>query len=163
MLRVYYLDIKVYKAAKDVNASKDALVDIFERIENLFKRLEIYTEVPPTDAMKELIVRIMVQVLEILAVATKEIKQRFSSELVVVHIWRLTHTHAERFMKKLMGRTDIEDALDKLDKLTHEEALMAGAEAMKLGMSIAKKMDRVIDGTQHVSDSSQSLCSGFWG
>ncbi|KAI0248526.1 hypothetical protein BJV78DRAFT_789652 [Lactifluus subvellereus] len=117
-------------AAKDVNASKDALVDIFGRIENLFKRLEIYTKVPPTDAMKELIVRIMVQVLEILAVATKEIKQQF----------------AKKFMKKLVGRTDLEDALKKLDKLTHEEALMAGAEAVKIGKSIDEKMDRVIDG-----------------
>ena len=113
--------------------------------------------------MKELIVRIMVQVLEILAVATKEIKQRFSSELVVAHIWRFTHLRTERFMKKLIGRTDIEDALKKLDKLTHEEALMAGAEAVKLGMSIDEKMDRVIDGMQRVSDSSQSLCSRLCG
>jgi hypothetical protein len=119
--------------------------------------------VPPTDAMKELIVRIMVQVLEILAVATKEIKQRFSSELVVAHIWQLTHLRTERFVKKLMGRTDIKDALEKLDKLTHEEALMASAEAVRLGLSVDEKMDRLIDGKQRVSDSSQSLCSRLCG
>ena len=144
-----------------MNASKDALVDIFGRIENFLKRLEIYTEVPPTDAMKELIVRIMAQVLEILSVATKEIKQQFASELVVGDIRRLTHPRAEKFVKRLMGRTDIEDALKKLDKLTHEEALMAGAEAVKLGMNLDKKIDKLIDGTQRVSDSSQSLCSRF--
>ena len=118
---------------------------------------------PPTDAMKELIVRIMAQILEILAVATKEIKQRFSRELIVGDIRRFTHPSAERFMKKLVGRSDIEDALKKLDKLTHEEALMAGAEAVRLGNSIVEGLGRVIDGTRWVSDSSQSSCSRFWG
>jgi len=31
-------------------------------------------------------------------------------------------------MKKLLGRTDIEDAFKKLDKLTHVEALVATAQ-----------------------------------
>ncbi|KAH9031155.1 hypothetical protein EDB85DRAFT_1385164 [Lactarius pseudohatsudake] len=62
-------------AAKDVKESQDALVDIFERVENFFKRLETYTEVPPTAAMTDIIVKIMVEVLGILAISTKEIKQ----------------------------------------------------------------------------------------
>jgi hypothetical protein len=66
-----------------VGANNDTLVNIFARIESFFERLETYTEVPPTFAMKELIVRIMVQVLEVLAVATKWIKQSFSSELAI--------------------------------------------------------------------------------
>ncbi|KAH9052299.1 hypothetical protein EDB87DRAFT_1581798 [Lactarius vividus] len=62
-------------AAMDVDASQEALVDLFERIENFFKRLEFYTEVPPTDAMIDIIVKIMVEVLNIFAIATKEMKQ----------------------------------------------------------------------------------------
>jgi hypothetical protein len=112
--------------------------------------------VPPTDVMKELIVRIMVEVLEILAVATKEINQHFASELVVVDIRQLTPSRPEKYMKRLIGRTDIEDALKKLDKLTHEEVLMASAEAVKLGRSTDNKTDEVIDGAQPVSDSSSS-------
>ena len=56
------------------------LVDIFERIENFFKRLESYTEVAPTAAMADVTVKIMVEVLSILAIATKEVKQGRSSE-----------------------------------------------------------------------------------
>jgi hypothetical protein len=56
------------------------LVDIFSRIEKFFKRLESYTEVSPTAAMTDMIVEIMVEVLAILAIATKEIKERRSSE-----------------------------------------------------------------------------------
>jgi hypothetical protein len=77
------LDIEARQAAKDVNAAQEALIDIFERIENFFKRLETYTEVPPTAAMTDIIVKIMVEVLNIFAIATKEIKQGRTSELPI--------------------------------------------------------------------------------
>jgi hypothetical protein len=69
-----------------VGTSDNTIVDIFDRIESFFERLEIYTDVPPTGPMKELIVRIMGQVLEVLGVATKWIKQSPSSEPVVADI-----------------------------------------------------------------------------
>jgi ribosomal protein S8 len=72
----------VCQAAKDVDASEEALADLFERIENFFKRLESYTEVPPTDAMTDMIVKIMVEVLNIFAIATKEMKQGRASVLL---------------------------------------------------------------------------------
>jgi hypothetical protein len=50
-------------------------VDIFEHIEGFFRRLEIYTEVPPTTEMMDTIIQIMVEVLSILGIAMKEIKQ----------------------------------------------------------------------------------------
>jgi hypothetical protein len=64
----------------DVRASQDTLIDIFERMENLFQRLEIYTNVSPTPEMMDMIVKIMVEVLSILAIATKEMKQGCISE-----------------------------------------------------------------------------------
>jgi hypothetical protein len=63
------------QAAKDVRASQETLINIFKHIEMLFRRLEIYTEVPPTTEMMDIIVQIMVEVLSILGIATKEIKQ----------------------------------------------------------------------------------------
>ena len=71
-----------FQAARDASASQDAIVVLFERIENFFMRLETYTEVPPTHGMMNLIVKIMVEVLGILAIATKEIKQRSASQLI---------------------------------------------------------------------------------
>jgi hypothetical protein len=61
------------------------LIDVFVRIESFFKRLESYTEVRPTDAMTDVIVKIMIEVLSILAIATKEIKQGRSSESIDIH------------------------------------------------------------------------------
>ena len=65
----------ISQAAKDVRASQDTLVDIFERIGMFFQRVEIYTEVRPTTEMMDLITQIMVEVLSILGIATKNIKQ----------------------------------------------------------------------------------------
>lgn len=44
-------------------------------MEFFFLRLEIYTEVPPTTEMKEIIIKILVEVLSILAIVTKDINQ----------------------------------------------------------------------------------------
>ena len=43
----------------------------------------------------------------------------------------LTERCSEQFGKKLIGRTDMEDALKKLDKLTQEEVRMATAEVLR--------------------------------
>ena len=77
------LDTESRQAAKDVSAVQDSLIDIFERIENFFKRLETYTEVRPSAAMTDIIVKIMVEVLNILGIATKEIRQGRTSELLI--------------------------------------------------------------------------------
>jgi hypothetical protein len=72
-----------HQAARDVSASQDALAELFERIETFFQRLETYAEVPPTHQMTELIVKIMVEVLDILAIATKDIKLRLASASIL--------------------------------------------------------------------------------
>ena len=48
----------------------------------------------------------------------------------------LTELSPERFLKRLAGKTDIEDALKRLDKLTNEEARMATAQVLKATLNI---------------------------
>ena len=69
-----------YQTAKDVRASQDTLLDIFERIEMFFQRLETYTEVPLTTEMMDVLIKMMAEVISILGIATKEIKQSRTSE-----------------------------------------------------------------------------------
>jgi hypothetical protein len=70
------------QAAKDASTGQEKIIDIFNRIEHFFRRLEIYTVLTPTTAMTDMIVEIMVEVLTILAIATKEVKCGPLSELV---------------------------------------------------------------------------------
>jgi hypothetical protein len=68
------------QAAMDIHASQDTLIDIFEHMEIFFQRLEIYTRVSPPHEMIDIIVKIMIEVLSILGMATKEMKQGRASK-----------------------------------------------------------------------------------
>ena len=78
-----YFDIGGPQGAKDSSASRDKLIDIFDHIERFFHRLEIYTGITPTTAMRDIIVEIMVEVLVILGIATKDVKRGHLSELIL--------------------------------------------------------------------------------
>ncbi|KAH9008103.1 hypothetical protein EDB83DRAFT_2323416 [Lactarius deliciosus] len=67
-------------AAKDVAGSQDILIDILGRIGGFFSRLKIYTRIPLSPAMKNKMVEITVEVLDILATATKEMRQKVNNE-----------------------------------------------------------------------------------
>ena len=60
---------------KDVSASYDALIDLFESIKRFLCRLEIYTNIPLTTAMAVIVVEKLAEVLSVLALATKQVKQ----------------------------------------------------------------------------------------
>jgi hypothetical protein len=53
----------------------DVLVDLFESVTIFLHRLDIYINIPPTPAMTEVVVKIIVELLSTLALAAKETKQ----------------------------------------------------------------------------------------
>ena len=63
--------------------SYEPLFDLLESIEHFLNRLDIYTRIPPTPAMDEIVVKIMVELLSTLALATKELKKGRSSEFLL--------------------------------------------------------------------------------
>ena len=74
------------QAAKGVTDSHDAIVGLLESIETFLKRLDIYTKVPPTPAMDEIVVKILVELVSTLALATKELKQGRPSEFIFANV-----------------------------------------------------------------------------
>ncbi|KAH9983395.1 hypothetical protein BJV74DRAFT_622140 [Russula compacta] len=128
-------------AATAVSADQDALANVFDRIENFFRRLETYIELPATARMTEVIVKIMIEVLSILAIATKMIKQ----------------SRAKRYVQRLIGRTDMEDALGRLDRLTQEEVRMAVAQGLKATHEVDDKVQAVGDKVEGVDNRVQQV------
>jgi hypothetical protein len=55
-------------------------------------------------------------------------------------------------LKKLVGRTDLEDALKRLDKLTHEEARMATAQILKVTHTVDDRVRGVDDKVASMDD-----------
>ena len=58
---------------------------------------------------------------------------------------RPTKGRLEKYLKKLAGRTDMEDSLKKLDKLTQEEARMATAQVLKVTHTIDEGVRGIAD------------------
>ena len=128
------------------------LIDLFGRIEDFFVRLVIYTEVPLTPAMTDKMAKITVEILDILATATKEIKQSRTSEFDLRFKFREADIVAEKFLKRVIGRTDLEDGMKKLDKLTNEEVVMASAQLLKVAHNIDNNVTEVNEGVTRVDE-----------
>jgi hypothetical protein len=72
------------QTASGDTSSYDALLGLFERLGNFLKRLEIYTTIPPTPILTEITFKTMVELLSVLSLALKQIKQgRFSKYAVL--------------------------------------------------------------------------------
>jgi hypothetical protein len=133
----------------DVRASYDALVDLFECVANFLKRLHIYTEVPFNAAMTDIIVKILVEVLSVLALATKQISQGLFSKSSVYHAFPKYEHGTEKFAKKLLlGEKEIEAVLQRLDRLTLDEARMTVAQTFEIVHGLVNNVKVVMDGTQ---------------
>ena len=101
--RAYGYDIYAYQAVKDVSTSFDALVDLLECIGNFLNRLDIYTKIPPTAAMTEVVVKIIVELISTLGLATKQVKQGRPSECAPVDA-SLNSLQCRKVGKEAFGR-----------------------------------------------------------
>ena len=125
------------------------LVDLFARIDSFIMRLESYKDVPPTSAMTDMIVKIMVEVISILSIATAEIKRGRRSEQITGDFSLLSDICLGKYLNKLLGKSDIDGALKRLDTLTQEEARMAIAELLKVTHMMDDKIRLIIDGAEN--------------
>ena len=141
----YPCDIQVNQAAKGVISSFNALVDLLESIEQFLCRLGIYTRIPPSPAMDEIVVKIMIELLSTLALATRELNQGRSSECTVADFY-LTERHVVKLVKKRFGEKDVEAVLQRLDRLTHDEARTTAAQTLDVVHGLVQGMRLVMDG-----------------
>jgi fungal STAND N-terminal Goodbye domain len=139
-------DVRVCQAASRVTSSYDALLDLFECIGNFLKRLEIYTTIPPTPTMIDIVTRIMVELLSVLALATKQINQGRFSKCAVTYTLPMAQCATEKFAKKLLGESEIEAILQRLDRLTQDEARMAVAQTLGVVHGLVGNMKVVMEG-----------------
>ena len=71
-----------------------------------------------------------------------------------------TYGYLGNYVKKLVGRTDIEDALGRLDRLTQDEVRMATAEGLKATHEVDNKVQGVDDKMRDVGDKVDLIVDG---
>ena len=74
----------MFQTVKEVSVC-DQLCDLLESIECLLKHLDIYTKITPTFTMTEDVAKTLVELVSILALATKLIKQGQPGEFLLAN------------------------------------------------------------------------------
>jgi hypothetical protein len=64
----------------------------------------------------------------------------------------LTKPFSEKYLKKLIGRTDLEDALKRLDRLTQEETRMAAAQVLNVANTVDNRVQGIANNMVNVHD-----------
>ena len=117
-------------------------------MEHLLNRLDIYIKIPPTDNITEVIIKILVDLLSILALTTKQVQQGKLSESVLGEISYYLTMHTEALVKKLLlGRKDIEMVLQRLGRLTEDEARITVAQTLDVH-GLVQNMKDMVGGEQ---------------
>ena len=90
--------------------------------------------------------KIIVELLSTLALVTKQVKQgRFSESAWVGRRLKVTQIDTEKFMKKLRGENDIEATLQRLDRLTSDEARATAAQTLEVVYGLVRNRRMVMD------------------
>jgi len=121
---------------------------LLESIEQFLVHLDIYIKIPPTPAMDEMVVKIMVELLSTLALATKKLRQGQSSKSVFADVFYLTQCDAVNYVKKRFGEMNVEVVMQRLDRLTPDEARATAMPTLEVVYSLVQNMKVVINGEQ---------------
>ena len=98
-------DIESYQTAISVSASYDALGDLFECVANFLRRLHIYTEKDPSfAAMSDIMVKITIEVLNVVALVTEQIKNGRFSKSSTTHRSSLADSWFREIRKEITWR-----------------------------------------------------------
>ena len=102
--------------------------------------------------MTDIIVKIMVELLSVLALATKQINQGRFSKCAITCTLRMAQRVLEKFAKKLFGESAVETVLQRLDRLTHDEARMTVAQTLGVVHRLVGHVRVVMEGIHRLYD-----------
>ena len=63
-----------------------------------------------------------------------------------------------KFVKKLLGETEVETVLQRLDRLTQDEARTTAAQTLEVVYGLVKNMRVIMDGESTLSGLSLTAC-----
>jgi hypothetical protein len=105
-----------------------------------------------------MIVKIFIQLISTLAVATKHVKEGRLSEPVLADTTRATQQDAGKFGNKVFGNNDVEAVLHRLDRLSFDEAVMTAEETLEIVYGLIENLRNTMSGEQVLFYLSRTLC-----
>jgi len=111
----------------------------------------IYTKFErPPFAMAEVVIKIMAELISVLALATKQINQGLFSESVLGNCHPKTYSVAEKYGRKLLGDNEIKAVLQRLDRLTMEESREAVTQTFDVVYGLVKNIEVIMEGAHRL-------------
>jgi len=100
--------------------------------------------------MTDIIVKILVELLSVLALATKQIRQGRLSEHNTIYILSVAQRSTEKFARKLLGESEVEVVLQRLDRLTQDEVRITVAQTLNVVHGLVHNTRVGMEGTQSI-------------
>ena len=98
--------------------------------------------------MANLVLKIMVELLSVLALATKQIEDGRFSKCAVTYTLPVAQSAKEKFAKKVLGESDMEAVLQRLDQLTMDEARVTVAQTLSVVYGLVINLKVVMEGAE---------------
>jgi hypothetical protein len=98
--------------------------------------------------MTDIIVKTMVELLSVLTLATKQVKQgQFSKCAFACTSPIMAQCPIEKFSEKKLGEIEVEAVLQRLDRLTQDEARITVAQTLSVVHGLVGNLKVVMEGT----------------
>jgi len=107
-------------------------------MENVLRPLDICTKIPPTTATITILMKILTELLSILALGTQQVEQGLL----------LTQYDTAELGSKLFGIKGVEVVRQRLDRLNQEEARTTAVQTLEVVYGLLKNMKVVMNGAQ---------------
>ena len=108
--------------------------------------------------MTDIIVKIVVELLSVLSLATKQIRQGRLSKPIIMYELLVSQFAIEKFAKKLFGESEVETVLQRLDRLTQDEARITVAQTLSVVHGLVNNTKVVMEGARSFPDWSLTFC-----
>ena len=97
--------------------------------------------------MANLVLKIMVELLSVLALATKQIEDGRFSKCGVTYTLPVAQSAKEKFAK-VLGESDMEAVLQRLDRLTMDEARVTVSQTLSVVYGLVINLKVVMEGAE---------------
>ena len=98
--------------------------------------------------MIDMIVKIILESLTVLALAMKQLKEDRFSECSVIYTLPVIQCGIEKFAKKLLRESEIETVLQRLDRLSQGEARITVAQTLGVVHGLVRSLKVVMEGAK---------------
>lgn len=140
-------DVQVSQVANDSGTGDDVILDLFYCIESSLKLLRIHVEVPSNLVVIGKAMKILFQLILVLALATRQAEQGRLRESLRVDV-TLAHPTLENIKEKWLKDADVRRVGRRLNRLTQEEAQMTVAQNMEAVYGLISNIKVLIDGAR---------------